>query len=160
MGYMPYPGRGNQEVMQMVTGGSRLEPPDKCPGPVYHLMTQCWHSDPEERPCFSVIIERLGYCLQDPDVTSVELPMTSNAPSMDYEGAAIIFSAPRQSKDHVFNESAPLLSSPSTVEVSDEDNPFAWRICLTVEQVGDRRLIVLLYPLILHSLHPFVNVVS
>ncbi|XP_028968065.1 leukocyte tyrosine kinase receptor [Galendromus occidentalis] len=118
MGYMPYPGRGNQEVMQMVTGGSRLEPPDKCPGPVYHLMTQCWHSDPEERPCFSVIIERLGYCLQDPDVTSVELPLTSNAPSMDYEGAAIIFSALRQSKEHVFNESAPLLSSPSTVEAT------------------------------------------
>ena len=32
---MPYPGRGNQEVMQFVTTGGRLEPPQNCPQPVY-----------------------------------------------------------------------------------------------------------------------------
>ncbi|KAK3092355.1 hypothetical protein FSP39_001820 [Pinctada imbricata] len=31
MGYMPYPGRTNHDVMQYVTSGGRLEPPDKCP---------------------------------------------------------------------------------------------------------------------------------
>ena len=35
LGYMPYPGRGNQEVMQFVTAGGRLEPPLNCPDPVY-----------------------------------------------------------------------------------------------------------------------------
>ena len=64
LGYMPYPGRGNQEVMQLVTNGGRLEPPNFCPGPVYGLMCQCWHPIPEERPNFRTIIERLGYCLQ------------------------------------------------------------------------------------------------
>ena len=64
LGYMPYPGRGNQEVMQLVTNGGRLEPPNFCPGPVYGLMCQCWHPIPEERPTFKTIIERLGYCLQ------------------------------------------------------------------------------------------------
>ena len=64
LGYMPYPGRGNQEVMQLVTNGGRLEPPNFCPGPVYGLMCQCWHPIPEERPTFRTIIERLGYCLQ------------------------------------------------------------------------------------------------
>ena len=64
LGYMPYPGQGNQEVMQLVTNGGRLEPPNFCPGPVYGLMCQCWHPIPEERPTFRTIIERLGYCLQ------------------------------------------------------------------------------------------------
>ena len=57
LGYMPYPGRGNQEVMQLVTNGGRLEPPNFCPGPVYGLMCQCWHPIPEERPNFKTIIE-------------------------------------------------------------------------------------------------------
>lgn len=52
LGYMPYPGRGNQEVMQLVTNGGRLEPPNYCPGPLYGLMCQCWHPIPEERPTF------------------------------------------------------------------------------------------------------------
>ena len=64
LGYMPYPGRGNQEVMQLVTNGGRLEPPNFCPGPVYGLMCQCWHPIPDERPNFRTIIERVGYCLQ------------------------------------------------------------------------------------------------
>ena len=61
---MPYPGRGNQEVMQLVTNGGRLEPPNYCPGPVYRLMCQCWHPVPAERPGFSTILERVGYCMQ------------------------------------------------------------------------------------------------
>lgn len=64
LGYMPYPGRGNQEVMQLVTNGGRLEPPNFCPGQVYALMCQCWHPIPEDRPNFRTIIERIGYCLQ------------------------------------------------------------------------------------------------
>ena len=64
LGYMPYPGRGNQEVMQLVTNGGRLEPPTNCPGPVYRIMTQCWHPLPNERPTFTTILERLGYCIQ------------------------------------------------------------------------------------------------
>ena len=64
LGYMPYPGRGNQEVMQLVTNGGRLEPPLYCPGPVYALMTQCWHPIAEERPNFRTILQRIGYCMQ------------------------------------------------------------------------------------------------
>ena len=64
LGYMPYPGRGNQEVMQLVTNGGRLEPPLYCPGPVYALMTQCWHPIAEERPNFKTILQRIGYCMQ------------------------------------------------------------------------------------------------
>ena len=75
LGYMPYPGRANQEVMQLVTNGGRLEPPNYCPGPLYGLMCQCWHPIPEERPNFPTILERLGYCLQDPEVVMAPLPV-------------------------------------------------------------------------------------
>ena len=64
LGYMPYPGRGNQEVMQLVTAGGRLEPPQNCPAPVYHVMTLCWHGIPERRPSFNIVIDRLQRCLQ------------------------------------------------------------------------------------------------
>src|SRR4051794_28868263 len=37
-------------------------------------MAQCWHTVADQRPKFSTIIERLGYCLQDPDVTNIPLP--------------------------------------------------------------------------------------
>ena len=32
LGNQPYPGRTNQEVLQFVTGGGRLERPENCPG--------------------------------------------------------------------------------------------------------------------------------
>lgn len=32
MGYMPYTGCANRQVMQLVTSGGRLEPPANCPG--------------------------------------------------------------------------------------------------------------------------------
>jgi hypothetical protein len=66
LGYMPYTGCANREVMQLVTNGGRLEPPTNCPAQLYAIMTQCWHPNPEERPPFPLILERLGYCLQVP----------------------------------------------------------------------------------------------
>ena len=32
LGNQPYPGRINQEVLQYVTGGGRLDRPERCPG--------------------------------------------------------------------------------------------------------------------------------
>ncbi|KAI2801425.1 hypothetical protein BLOT_010976 [Blomia tropicalis] len=84
MGYMPYPGRGNQEVMQLVTAGGRLEPPNSSTPPqVYGIMSQCWNVTPELRPNFATIIERIGYCLQDPDVLSVILPVFHRSASVE-----------------------------------------------------------------------------
>ncbi|GAB6022635.1 hypothetical protein CHUAL_006730 [Chamberlinius hualienensis] len=83
LGFMPYPGRGNQEVMQLVTSGGRLEPPPNCPGPVHQIMMQCWNAVPDERPNFLTILERLGYCLQDPNVISVTLPVFHRPPSTE-----------------------------------------------------------------------------
>ena len=38
-------------------------------------MCQCWHPIPEERPAFATVLERLGYCLQDPEVVMAPLPV-------------------------------------------------------------------------------------
>ncbi|XP_061599309.1 ALK tyrosine kinase receptor-like [Cololabis saira] len=75
LGYMPYPSRSNQEVLEFVTNGGRMDPPKNCPGPVYRIMTQSWQHQPEDRPNFSTILERIDYCLQDPDVVNTPLPV-------------------------------------------------------------------------------------
>ncbi|KAK6622943.1 hypothetical protein RUM43_008795 [Polyplax serrata] len=83
LGYMPYTGCGNREVMQLVISGGRLEPPMNCPSPVYAIMTKCWHPKPDERPSFLLILERLGYCVQDPEVLNAPLPIFNRLPSSE-----------------------------------------------------------------------------
>ncbi|MEE6473646.1 hypothetical protein FKM82_010120 [Ascaphus truei] len=75
LGYMPYPSKSNQEVLEFVTSGGRMDPPKTCPGPVYRIMTQCWQHQPEDRPNFAIILERIDYCTQDPDVINTTLPV-------------------------------------------------------------------------------------
>nr|XP_027782059.1 leukocyte tyrosine kinase receptor isoform X1 [Marmota flaviventris] len=87
LGYMPYPGHTNQEVLDFIIAGSRMDPPQGCPGPVYRIMTQCWQYQPELRPNFASILERLQYCTQDPDVLNSPLPMELK-PTLEDEGAS------------------------------------------------------------------------
>ncbi|XP_052009872.1 tyrosine-protein kinase receptor-like [Xyrauchen texanus] len=89
LGYMPYPCKTNQEVLEFVTGGGRMDPPKSCPGPVYRIMTQCWQHCPEHRPNFTTILERINYCTQDPDVINTPLPV-EYGPSMEEEGGIVI----------------------------------------------------------------------
>lgn len=83
LGYMPYTGCANREVMQLVKSGGRLEPPSNCPLPIYAIMTSCWNPDPEKRPNFGIILERLDYCCQDPDVVNASLPVFAKPPSVE-----------------------------------------------------------------------------
>lgn len=83
LGYMPYTGCANREVMQLVKSGGRLEAPSNCPLPIYAIMTACWNPDPEKRPNFAIILERLDYCLQDPDVINASLPVFVKPPSVE-----------------------------------------------------------------------------
>nr|XP_003935741.1 leukocyte tyrosine kinase receptor isoform X3 [Saimiri boliviensis boliviensis] len=87
LGYMPYPGSTNQEVLDFVVAGGRMDPPRGCPGPVYRIMTQCWQHQPELRPSFASILEHLQYCTQDPDVLNSPLQMELG-PTPEEEGAS------------------------------------------------------------------------
>ena len=89
LGYMPYPGRGNQEVMQLVTSGGRLEAPPGCPGPVYRIMVTCWHANPDERPTFATVLERIGYCMQDPDVLGMPIPVFQRPLSVERDTTVV-----------------------------------------------------------------------
>ncbi|XP_052742746.1 tyrosine-protein kinase receptor [Bicyclus anynana] len=75
LGIMPYTGCANREVMQMVSGGGRLERPHGCPSDVYRLMCECWNPAPTERPSFAAMYDRLMRFVQDPEITNAQLPV-------------------------------------------------------------------------------------
>ncbi|XP_075352683.1 ALK tyrosine kinase receptor isoform X2 [Mycteria americana] len=89
LGYMPYPSKSNQEVLEFVTNGGRMDPPKNCPGPVYRIMTQCWQHQPEDRPNFAIILERIEYCTQDPDVINTALPIEYGPSAEEEEKVAM-----------------------------------------------------------------------
>ncbi|KAG7275451.1 hypothetical protein CRUP_033184 [Coryphaenoides rupestris] len=110
LGYMPYPCKTNQEVLEFVTSGGRMDPPKACPGPVYRIMTQCWQHCPDHRPNFSSILERINYCTQDPDVITTPLPVEYTPHTEDVGGMAM-----RPADHHTSGSLAPLL------QVSQQD---------------------------------------
>ena len=44
---------------QQVLDGFRLEKPPVAPDSTYSVLLQCWHRDPEMRPAFHEIMEKL-----------------------------------------------------------------------------------------------------
>ncbi|KAJ0170445.1 hypothetical protein K1T71_013816 [Dendrolimus kikuchii] len=75
LGVMPYTGCSNREVMEMVSGGGRLEKPYGCPQEIYRLMCECWNPTPEDRPSFAQTFDRLQRFVQDPAIVSAPLPI-------------------------------------------------------------------------------------
>jgi tRNA A-37 threonylcarbamoyl transferase component Bud32 len=67
---IPYHDRVDADVRSMVHKGLRPKAPDAVWGgcvEYYELMTLCWHSQPEKRPSFSIIHERLAEMLTKVD---------------------------------------------------------------------------------------------
>ncbi|NWU98975.1 ROS1 kinase, partial [Upupa epops] len=59
LGQQPYPGFTNTEVLHHVQSGGRLQPPNNCPDDLRNLMTGCWAQEPDHRPTFCYIKDRL-----------------------------------------------------------------------------------------------------
>lgn len=74
LGLMPYTGLPNRDVMQLVTGGGRLDAPMSCPITIYRIMADCWNPTPELRPSFSNLLDRLTACSQDTEIMNAALP--------------------------------------------------------------------------------------
>ena len=52
-----------------------LPPPhENTPHPIYSIMCACWSTNPEDRPQFEEIANRLYWCLQMPDLLNTSLP--------------------------------------------------------------------------------------
>jgi serine/threonine protein kinase len=50
---------GYQIALMVLVEGKRPEIPDYVPPPVRLLLTDCWADDPDERPTFAAIVDRL-----------------------------------------------------------------------------------------------------
>ena len=53
--------------------GYRLPKPDECPDDIYNLIKECWSKDPDSRPTFPQIVEKLTHILVQ---YKTELPVT------------------------------------------------------------------------------------
>eukprot|EP00053_Salpingoeca_punica_P013248 m.119480 g.119480 ORF g.119480 m.119480 type:complete len:715 (-) comp16151_c1_seq2:376-2520(-) len=59
LGRVPYPEFSNVEVIEKVVDGHRLARPGLASQQIYQIMLDCWHRDPESRPTFAEIQQRL-----------------------------------------------------------------------------------------------------
>ncbi|XP_019712761.1 tyrosine-protein kinase CSK-like isoform X3 [Hippocampus comes] len=58
-GRMPYPKMQSKFVVPQLESGYRMPSPDGCPESLYITMKDCWHLNPESRPTFKLLKERL-----------------------------------------------------------------------------------------------------
>ncbi|NXA42101.1 ROS1 kinase, partial [Eudromia elegans] len=66
LGQQPYPGFSNTEVLYHVQSGGRLESPNNCPDDLCDLMTRCWAQEPDNRPTFFYIQDKLQEIRRSP----------------------------------------------------------------------------------------------
>lgn len=63
-GQTPYDEMDNQELLDKLDDGYRLEKPHNTPDEVYKLMLECWNEDHIQRPTFAVIESKIEELLQ------------------------------------------------------------------------------------------------
>ena len=54
-GRFPYPGLTNNQVIDGLKEGYRMQKPVTCPDKLFEIMTSCWHEDPGDRPTFEAL---------------------------------------------------------------------------------------------------------
>ncbi|CAK7319541.1 Protein-tyrosine kinase 6 [Vulpes lagopus] len=59
-GRQAHQGMSNHEAFLRVDSGYRVPCPPEGPPAAHKLMLSCWHRDPEQRPCFRALQERLS----------------------------------------------------------------------------------------------------
>lgn len=67
-GMTPYPGVELSEVFYTLNSGHRMGRPTGCPEPIHQLMQQCWAWEPNDRPAFWELHERLQSLLLNPNI--------------------------------------------------------------------------------------------
>lgn len=63
-GKMPYLGLSNNDVVEVIGNGHRLERPGHCPHDIYDVMRGCWDSEASNRPTFKKLYEILLQMLE------------------------------------------------------------------------------------------------
>eukprot|EP00117_Sycon_ciliatum_P043605 scpid7956/ scgid1760/ Fibroblast growth factor receptor; Protein kringelchen len=109
-GDLPYDGKPNALLADILLKGYRLERPTGCPDRIYSLMMQCWDLDPNSRPDFSALIQELSQELEshlnyiqveeggvNMCITPASLPDTDRRPS----ALETLLERIRQSTEHL-----------------------------------------------------------
>lgn len=66
LGSDPYTGmEANQNLFLKICDGYRLEKPEYSTNGIYSFMLSCWNVDPEKRPLFQELGEKLGQILTE-----------------------------------------------------------------------------------------------
>lgn len=66
LGGNPYPGvEKNDQIYKNLVVGFRMEKPDQCPVATYKIMQECWSTQPDLRPDFTSLSQRIGYLLEE-----------------------------------------------------------------------------------------------
>lgn len=81
----PYPTVGNNEILKYLAMGNRLEKPERCSDFLYELMLHCWVENPDERPDFDGIYDKLNSTKNVVyiDLTTVINPSYINPPTSE-----------------------------------------------------------------------------
>ncbi|XP_077369766.1 tyrosine-protein kinase Srms [Festucalex cinctus] len=58
-GKMPYEGKNNKQVLDLLSSGARLACPSRCPHNIYRIMMDCWAAEPSKRPSFHALHSQL-----------------------------------------------------------------------------------------------------
>ncbi|KAL3083152.1 hypothetical protein niasHS_010954 [Heterodera schachtii] len=74
LGYIPYSGRENHEVMRLIVAGDRLDPPIGVPCELYDIMLCCWNTDAEKRPRFGDLVALFDSLLKRAELMAEPLP--------------------------------------------------------------------------------------
>ncbi|KAK3563813.1 hypothetical protein QTP86_002759 [Hemibagrus guttatus] len=65
LGASPYPGvQIDEEFCCRLKEGTRMRTPEYASSEIYQTMLDCWHGEPQQRPTFTALVERLGDLLQ------------------------------------------------------------------------------------------------
>ena len=76
LGGNPYPGLPTEQLLDYLSDGKRMDMPAKCPLEVYTVMRDCWIHEPEQRPHFTTLTERLAKILEKHTTTvCINMPM-------------------------------------------------------------------------------------
>ncbi|CAJ0605021.1 unnamed protein product [Cylicocyclus nassatus] len=65
LGGSPYPLIPPEDLLDYLENGRRMERPDNCPELFYEVMAECWRFEPEHRPGFSTIRQKLAAQLEE-----------------------------------------------------------------------------------------------
>ncbi|CAG5133024.1 unnamed protein product, partial [Candidula unifasciata] len=69
LGGTPYPTIPTRELLRELQEGYRMEKPENCSNQIYEMMMQCWQTNPNDRPTFSLLSQWLQAMIKDTSET-------------------------------------------------------------------------------------------